>query len=90
MRPTGVGYSTRYSRSSQRKVRNSVLLGPPEESRTFREDSGAGDHRPPSQSSKIVPPTIHLGPPAHTVDTAIFEMWLGSLSTHQGLAIPVV
>ena len=24
------------------------------------------------------------------VDTTIFEMWLGSLSTHQGLSIPVV
>ncbi len=30
------------------------------------------------------------GSPPLTVDTAIFEMWLGSLSTHQGLAIPVV
>ena len=24
------------------------------------------------------------------VDTIIFEMWLGNLSTHQGLSIPVV
>ena len=24
------------------------------------------------------------------VDTTIFEMWLGNLSTHQGLSIPVV
>ena len=30
------------------------------------------------------------GPPPLTVDTAIFEMWLGSLSRHKGLAIPVV
>ena len=34
--------------------------------------------------------TVHVGPPTHTVDTAVFEMWLGSLSLHQGLAIPVV
>ena len=33
---------------------------------------------------------VKFGPPPHTVDTAVFEMWLGSLSTHQGLAIPVV
>ena len=33
---------------------------------------------------------VKSGPPPLTVDTAIFEMWLGSLSTHQGLAIPVV
>ena len=30
-----------------------------------------------------------FGPPTHTVDTTIFEMWLGSLSTHPGLSIPV-
>ena len=29
------------------------------------------------------------GFPTHTVDTTIFEMWIGSLSTHRGLAIPV-
>ena len=34
--------------------------------------------------------TVKSGPPPHTVDTAIFEMSLGSLSAHQGLAIPVV
>ena len=33
---------------------------------------------------------VQSGPPTHTVDTTIFEMWLGSLSTHQGLSIPVV
>ena len=33
---------------------------------------------------------VKSGPPPHTVDTTIFEMWLGSLSTHQGLSIPVV
>ena len=39
---------------------------------------------------EMVLPTVNLGPPTHTVDTTIFEMWLGSLSTHQGLSIPVV
>ena len=33
---------------------------------------------------------VKSGPPPLTVDTAIFEMWLGNLSTHQGLSIPVV
>ena len=33
---------------------------------------------------------VKSGPPPLTVDTTIFEMWLGRLSTHQGLAIPVV
>ena len=33
---------------------------------------------------------VKSGPPALTVDTTIFEMWLGNLSTHRGLAIPVV
>ena len=33
---------------------------------------------------------VQSGPPTHTVDTTIFEMWLGNLSTHQGLSIPVV
>ena len=33
--------------------------------------------------------TVKSGPPTHTVDTTIFEMWIGSLSTHRGLAIPV-
>ena len=28
-------------------------------------------------------------PPDLTVDTTIFEMWLGSLSKHQGFSIPV-
>ena len=32
---------------------------------------------------------VQSGPPRHTVDTTIFEMWLGNLSTHQGLSIPV-
>ena len=29
-------------------------------------------------------------PPTRTVYTHIFEMWIGSLSTHRGLAIPVL
>ena len=33
---------------------------------------------------------VQSRPPAHTVDTTIFEMWRGSLSTRQGLSIPVV
>ena len=33
---------------------------------------------------------VQSGPPPLTVDTAIFEMWLGSLSAHRGLSIPVV
>ena len=33
---------------------------------------------------------VQSSPPPHTVDTTIFEMWLGSLSMHRGLAIPVV
>ena len=33
---------------------------------------------------------VHSGPPPPTVDTAIFEMRLGSLSAHRGLASPVV
>ena len=33
---------------------------------------------------------VQSGPPARTVDTTIFEMWLGSLSTHRGLSIPAL
>ena len=33
---------------------------------------------------------VQSSPPQLTVDTAIFEISLGSLSTHRGLAIPVV
>ena len=44
----------------------------------------------PSHSSKMVLSTVNLGPPTRTVDTTIFEMWLGSLSTHRGLAISVL
>ena len=32
---------------------------------------------------------IQFGGQELVVDTTIFEMWLGSLSTHQGLSIPV-
>ena len=34
--------------------------------------------------------TVRVGAPPRTVDTAIFEMWLGSLSTHRGLSIPAL
>ena len=34
--------------------------------------------------------SARLGLPSHTVDTALFEMSLGSLSAHEGLADPVV
>ena len=43
-----------------------------------------------SRISKMLLSTVNSGPPTHTVDTTIFEMWLGNLSTHQGLSIPVV
>ena len=33
---------------------------------------------------------VQSGPPLRTVDTTIFEMWLGSLSTHRGLSIPAL
>ena len=33
---------------------------------------------------------VQSGPPPRTVDTTIFEMWLGSLSTHRGLSIPAL
>ena len=39
--------------------------------------------------SKTVLPSVNSSPPPHTVDSTVFEMWLGSLSAHQGLAIPV-
>ena len=40
--------------------------------------------------SKMVLCTVNSGPPPRTVDTTIFEMWLGSLSTHRGLSIPAL
>ena len=40
---------------------------------------GAGDHRPPSQSSKTVLSTVHVGGPKWIVGGTIFEMWLGGL-----------
>ena len=33
---------------------------------------------------------VQSSPPSRTVDTTIFDMWLGSLSTHRGLVIPVL
>ena len=41
--------------------------------------SGARDHRPPSQSSKMVLASVHGGGPILTIDRTVFEMWLGSL-----------
>ena len=35
-----------------------------------------GDQRPPSQSSKTVLSTVHVGGQTCTVDGAVFEMWL--------------
>ena len=40
-----------------------VERDPPEEARTAHKGRGAKDHRAPSHISKMVPPTIHLGPP---------------------------
>ena len=54
-----------------------------------RPDSGVIDYSP-IHISKMVLPTVNLGPPTLTVDSTVFEMSLGSLSAHQGLAIPVV
>ena len=50
-----------------------------------RPDSGVIDYSP-IHISKMVLPTVNLGPPPLTVDTTIFEMWMGRLSTHQGLS----
>ena len=58
--------------------------------RTTRKGQAIKHHRAPNHISKTVPPTVHSGPPTLTVDTAIFEMSLGSLSSHEGLVIPVV
>ena len=33
---------------------------------------------------------VKSSPPTQTVDTIIFEMWLGSLSTHPGLSVPAL
>ena len=41
-------------------------------------------------SHRKVCSTVPVGPPPYTVDTAVFEMSLGSLSAHRGLSIPVV
>ena len=30
------------------------------------------------------------GPPTYMSDTTVFELWMGRLSAHQSLAIPVV
>ena len=38
-----------------------------------------GDQRPPSQSSKTVLSTVHVGGPKWMVGGTVFEMWLGAL-----------
>ena len=49
-----------------------------------------------SSLSSIGKGSLHLSysvrsvPPTRMADTPIFKMWLGSLSTDQGLSIPVV
>ena len=48
-----------------------------------RAEEGA-DSNSPTWCGKVM-----SAPPTHTVDATIFEMWLGNLSTHQGLSIPV-
>ena len=52
--------------SESASVLDFVKSSPPEEARTPREDRCAKDHRDPSHISKMVPPTIHLGPPNYT------------------------
>ena len=42
-----------------------------------------------SHISKMVLSIVKFGGPSLAVDTTVFEMWVGSLSTHPGLAIPV-
>ena len=40
---------------------------------------------------RLPPPTNEeAGPPPRTVDTTVFELWLGRISAHRGLSIPVV
>ena len=64
--PIRVGWRFSYIGTSQRKVRNSVLSGPPKEARPPRKGRGTKDHRAPNHISKMVLPTVHLGPPAGT------------------------
>ena len=62
--------------SESASVLDFVKSSPPSETRTPRKDRCAKDHNAPSHISKMVPPTIHLGPPNLTIDRTIFEMWL--------------
>ena len=48
--------------SESASVLDFVKSGPPSETRTPRKDRCAKDHDAPSHISKMVPPTIHLGP----------------------------
>ena len=54
-------------------------LGPPEEARTPRKNRGIRDHSVPSQSSKTVLSTVHVGGHQWMVGETIFEMWPGAL-----------
>ena len=49
--------------SESASVLDFVKSSPPSETRTPRKDRCAKDHNAPSHISKMVPPTIHLGPP---------------------------
>ena len=68
------------SQSPQPHLEDGSVYRPPSETRTPRKDRCAKDHNAPSHISKMVPPTIHLGPPNLTIDRTVFEMWL-SLSS---------
>ena len=52
--------------SKAEECRFESYLAQPEEARTPRKDRCAKDHRAPSHISKMVPPTIPLGPPSYT------------------------
>ena len=67
--------------TSHRKVRNSVLSGPPSETRTPRKDRCAKDHNAPSHISKTVLSIVKFGGPKWIVGGTIFEMWLGLSSS---------
>ena len=47
---------------------------------------GACTQVPTDTAQGKVRKTVRFDPPPLTVDTTIFEMWLGRLSTHQGLS----
>ena len=51
-------------------------VSPPEEARTPRKDRCGKVHRAPSHISKMVPPTIHLGPLAGIGGSPLFSVFL--------------